>query len=173
VLFVGPALIRSHAPRGNAAPAAPRPSDDAYSGRGGDAERHGMHSHAERGNDQRSPKQHAPRRTGFSREAFDLPAFLLILIFMHIMHRRHPSRLGCRPNADDAEWVERHGCRESAARTWMSVRRGPTERRRSEGTPRNEGPSQEQAPLVTWGWCDFRLFQVTRRRRNPRPLGRL
>ncbi|SET74903.1 hypothetical protein SAMN05216197_14551 [Pseudomonas graminis] len=33
----------------------------------------------------------------------------------------------------------------------MSVRRGPTERRRSEGTPRNEGPSQEQAPLVTWG----------------------
>jgi hypothetical protein len=33
----------------------------------------------------------------------------------------------------------------------MSVRRGPTERDRSEGTLRNEGPNQEQAPLVTWG----------------------
>uniref|UniRef100_A0A7C2BG80 Uncharacterized protein n=1 Tax=Pseudomonas graminis TaxID=158627 RepID=A0A7C2BG80_9PSED len=33
----------------------------------------------------------------------------------------------------------------------MSVRRGPTERDRSEGTPRHEGPNQEQAPLVTWG----------------------
>ena len=33
----------------------------------------------------------------------------------------------------------------------MSVRRGPTERRRSEGTPTKEGPNQEQAPLVTWG----------------------
>ncbi len=33
----------------------------------------------------------------------------------------------------------------------MSVRRGPTERDRSEGTPTQEGPNQEQAPLVTWG----------------------
>jgi hypothetical protein len=33
----------------------------------------------------------------------------------------------------------------------MSVRRGPTERRRSEGIPTQEEPSQEQAPLVTWG----------------------
>jgi hypothetical protein len=33
----------------------------------------------------------------------------------------------------------------------MSVRRGPTERRRSEGTLTKEGPNQEQAPLVTWG----------------------
>ena len=37
---------RSHAPRGNAAPDAPRPAL-----REGDAERHRMHSHAERGND--------------------------------------------------------------------------------------------------------------------------
>nr|GEZ96261.1 hypothetical protein [Tanacetum cinerariifolium] len=35
---------------------------------------------------------------------------------------------------------------------------GPTERDRSEETPTKEGPNQEQAPLVTWGWCDFRLF---------------
>ncbi|RZI68302.1 MAG: hypothetical protein EOP13_25745 [Pseudomonas sp.] len=28
---------------------------------------------------------------------------------------------------------------------------GPTERRRSEGTPRNEGPNQEQALLLTFG----------------------
>jgi hypothetical protein len=33
----------------------------------------------------------------------------------------------------------------------MSVRRGPTEQGRSEGTPTKEGPNQEQAPLVTWG----------------------
>ncbi len=48
--------------------------------------------------------------------------------------RHHKSRLGCRPNADDAQWVERQGCRESAVRAWMPVRRGPTERRRSAGT---------------------------------------
>ena len=34
----------------------------------------------------------------------------------------------------------------------MSVRRGHTERDRSEGTPRNEGPNQEHKPLVTWGF---------------------
>jgi hypothetical protein len=34
----------------------------------------------------------------------------------------------------------------------MSVRRGPTERDRSEGTPTEEGPNQEQKPLVTWGF---------------------
>ncbi|RZI68915.1 MAG: hypothetical protein EOP13_24160 [Pseudomonas sp.] len=28
---------------------------------------------------------------------------------------------------------------------------GPTERDRSEGTPTQEEPNQEQAPLVTWG----------------------
>jgi len=33
----------------------------------------------------------------------------------------------------------------------MSVRRGPTERRPSEGIPTKEEPNQEQAPLVTWG----------------------
>jgi hypothetical protein len=33
----------------------------------------------------------------------------------------------------------------------MSVRRGPTEQDRSEGTLTKEGPNQEQAPLVTWG----------------------
>ncbi len=63
---------RSLAPRGNAAPDAPRPADDAHSGRGSDAERHGMHTHAERGNDQISLTRRARRRTGFSREAFDL-----------------------------------------------------------------------------------------------------
>ena len=41
----------SHAPRGNTAPDAPRPEDDAHSAGGGDAERHRMHSHAERGDD--------------------------------------------------------------------------------------------------------------------------
>jgi hypothetical protein len=102
--------------------------------------------------DQKSLKQRALSRAGFSREAFDLPALLLILIFVHITRRRHLSRLGCRPNADDAQWAEPHGCGESAVRTWMSVRRGPTERRRSEGTPTEEEPNQEHKPLVTWGF---------------------
>jgi hypothetical protein len=49
------------------------------------------------------------------------------------------------------EWAERHGCRESRPPPWMADGGGPTERDRSEGTPRYEGPNQEQAPLVTWG----------------------
>jgi hypothetical protein len=113
---------------------------------------------------------HSHCGTGFSR-AVDL-ALDLLLIFIRKRLEHRQSRLGCRLNAGLAQWAEPHGSGESAVRTWMSVRRGPTERDRSEGTLRNEGPNQEQAPLVTWGWCDFRLFQVTRRRRNPRPLGR-
>ncbi len=34
----------------------------------------------------------------------------------------------------------------------MSVRRGPTERDRSEGTLTKEGPNREHKPLVTWGF---------------------
>jgi len=93
-----------------------------------DAERPGRRYHAERGNDQSESAVTPDRRTGFSREAVDLH---LILIFIHSQLRHRQSRLGCRPSADDAQWAERHGCRESAVRTWMSVRRGPTECRRS------------------------------------------
>ena len=74
-----------------------------------------------------------------------------LLIFIRKKHSHRRTRLGCRLNAGLAEWAERHGCRESAVRTWMSVRRGPTERDRSEGIPTKEEPNQEQAPLVTWG----------------------
>ncbi|PHX39145.1 hypothetical protein AO263_15710 [Pseudomonas sp. NZIPFR-PS5] len=88
------------------------------------------------------------RRTGFSREAF---AFAFAFDLLRKKSKRHKTRLGCRLNAGLAQWAEPQGCGESAVRTWMSVRRGPTERDRSEGTPRNEGPNQEQAPLVTWG----------------------
>ena len=90
----------------------------------------------------------AVSRTGFSREALDL---LLILIFKHKRSKHHKTRLGCRLNAGLAEWAERHGCRESRPPPWMADGGGPTERDRSEGTPRNEGPNREQAPLVTWG----------------------
>ncbi len=71
-------------------------------------------------------------------------AVAVLLIFVRKKLEHHKSRLGCRLNADDAQWAERHGCRESAVRTWMSVRRGPTERRRSEGIPTKEEPNQEQ-----------------------------
>jgi hypothetical protein len=93
--------------------------------------------------------------------------------------RHHKTRLGCRLNAGVALWVERHGCRESAVRTGMSVRRGPTERRRSEGTSTksrpNREPGHELSPRLDWV-SNFRgsvqtlgylvSFQVTRRRRN-------
>jgi hypothetical protein len=90
----------------------------------------------------------AVSRTGFSREALDL---LLILIFKHKRSRHRQTRLGCRLNAGLAEWAERHGCRESRPPPWMADGGAPPARDRSEGTPRYEGPNQEQAPLVTWG----------------------
>ncbi len=76
---------------------------------------------------------------------------LLILIFIRKRFIHRKTRLGCRLNAGLAQWAEPHGCGESAVRAWMPVRRGPTERDWSEGTPRDEGPNLEQAPLVTWG----------------------
>src|ERR1700712_147678 len=108
-----------------------------------DAERPPRHTHAERGHDEIS--MHALK-------AVCTPAFAFAFAFLTRQSRHHKSRLGCRLNAGGAQWVERHGCRESAVRTWMSVRRGPTERRLREGTPTKEEPNQEQRPLVTWGF---------------------
>ena len=45
-----------------------------------------------------------------------------------------------RPSAGIAQPGARHGCRASAARAWMPVRRVPAEQCRSEGTPTKEGP---------------------------------
>ena len=89
-------------------------------------------------------------RNGFSRELLICSKRALDLHTQMFSHRQ--SRLGCRPNAGFAQWAEPHGCGESAVRTWMSVRRGPTERDRSEGTPTKEEPNQEHKPLVTWGF---------------------
>jgi hypothetical protein len=61
---------------------------------------------------------------------------LLPLLFLHKTSNHRKTRLGCRPNAGFAQWAEPHGCGDSAVRTWMSVRRGPTEQDRSEGTRR-------------------------------------
>jgi hypothetical protein len=79
---------------------------------------------------------------------------LLILLLSARQSRRHKSRLGCRPNAGDVEWAERHGCRESRPPPWMADGGVPTERRRSEGIPTKEEPNQEQGHLVTW--CLFK-----------------
>jgi len=138
-----------------------------------------MHSHAERGNDHRkggvlSAKMSAPELASSRLKPVPLKAhrvpsmapaptvgpasagkplicFKALLIFIRKKSSRRQTRLGCRLNAGLAPWAERHGCRESRPPPWMADGGGPTERDRSEGTPRNEGPSQEQAPLVTWG----------------------
>jgi hypothetical protein len=86
-----------------------------------------------------------PRRTGFSREAFDL-----LLIFVRKTSRHRQTRLGCRLNGGLVEWAEPHGCGESCPPPWMADGSGPTERGRSEGTPTKEGPNREQALLVTF-----------------------
>jgi len=95
-----------------------------------------------------------PQELGQDRQLCSLLILILILLLSARYPRRHRSRLGCRPNAGVAQWAERHGCRESAARTWMSVRRGPTERRRSEGTSTKSRPNREPGHLVTW--CLFK-----------------
>jgi hypothetical protein len=79
---------------------------------------------------------------------------ILILLLCARQFGRHKSRLGCRLNAGDVEWAERHGCRESRPPPWMADGGGPTERRRSEGTLTKEAPNQEQGHLVTW--CPFK-----------------
>jgi hypothetical protein len=110
----------------------------------------------------------APVRTGFSREgvrrhtaessalrlAYSRLKPVLLSAFDLLTQKsgHHRTRLGCRLNAGLAQWAEPHGCGESAVRTWMSVRRGPTERDRSEGIPTKEEPNQEHKPLVTWGF---------------------
>ena len=51
-------------------------------------------------------------------------------------HRRRRTRLGRRSNAGDAEPGSEAGRRASADGPWTALRRGPVERRRSEGTRR-------------------------------------
>ena len=124
-----------------------------------------MHSHAERGNDQFSsapidafPAEAGPTECARCPVGLALAVKLLLLpsllIFIHCQPIHRETRLWCRPNADDAQWAKPHGCGESAVRTGMSVRRGPTERRRSEGIPTKEEPNQELRHLVTW--CLFK-----------------
>jgi hypothetical protein len=79
---------------------------------------------------------------------------ILILLLCARQFGRHKSRLGCRLSAGVAQWVERHGCRESRPPPWMADGGGPTERRRSEGTTTKESPNQEPGHLVTW--CPFK-----------------
>jgi hypothetical protein len=78
---------------------------------------------------------------------------ILILLLSARRSRHHISRLGCRLNAGDVEWVERHGCRESAAGHGCPFGAGP---RSVAGVrePEERGPNQEPGHLVTW--CLFK-----------------
>ena len=134
--------MHSHAERGER-------SEDQWR----DAERIGRPSHSERGNDQinsfpakASPTKSMrgvsgtggdPRRTGFSREAFDL-----LLIFIHKQSRHHKSRLGCR-------------------RSETGVKE-----------PDEVGPNQSRHFCLLLVGPASSFSKVSRRRRNPRPLGR-
>jgi hypothetical protein len=95
---------------------------------------------------------------------------ILILTFVHRKPRRRPTRLGCRLNADDAQWAEPHGCGESRPPRWMADGGGPTERDRSEGTPTKEGPNREQALLVTFSWSGSRLFKSNSPKAKPKAV---
>ena len=106
------------------------------------------------------PTGHHAHSVGPALAGKPLLCFALLLIFVCKKSRRHQTRLGCWPSVDDAQWAEPHGCGESAVRTWMSVRRGPTECRRSEGTRRSRAK-----PGAGPFWLLFRLLEkVTRRK---------
>jgi hypothetical protein len=107
----GPVSDRSHAPRGNAAPDAPRPEMTRIQAWRGDAERHEMHAHAERRNDRLPRTVH---KVGPASAGKLLICLRPLLIFIHKYSKRRQSRLGCRLNGGLAQWVEPHGCGESA-----------------------------------------------------------
>jgi len=170
------------------------------------AERSGRHSHAERGNDQRSrsygqshSQSHGmhviplwdrlqPGRGQSGRHQFcsvppdAFPAkagptmsssspLPLPLPFLRKKSRHHKTRLGCRPSAGFAQWAEPHGCGESAVRTWMSVRRGPTEQDRSEGTRRRRA-KPGAGTLGYLGMVRLSTFPSNSPKAKRLPLGR-
>jgi hypothetical protein len=87
-------------------------------------------------------------------------AFLFAFDLHPRQPRHHKTRLGCRPNAGDAEWAARHGCCVSRPRPWMADGGVPTERRRSEGTRRSRAKPGARPFGYFWG----RLPKVTRRK---------
>jgi hypothetical protein len=148
---------RSHAPRGNAAPDAPRPLWVTRSVTGFMPTRSvGMINTKSDTHSLNAPPFAAVVTSGVSHRDRVTPntEWLLILLLSARQIRHHKSRLGCRLNAGGAQWAERHGCRESRPPPWMADGGGPTERRRSEGTLTKEAPNQEQGHLVTW--CLFK-----------------
>nr|GEX69762.1 hypothetical protein [Tanacetum cinerariifolium] len=90
-----------------------------------DAERHRMHTHAERGDDQaaatvlRATGQASSRLKPVLLKATRTPVGpasagkLLLLICIHKESKRHQTRLWCRLNGGLVEWAEPHGCGES------------------------------------------------------------
>ncbi len=110
----------------------------------------------------KAPRTHCG--TGFSREA-------LLLIFIHKRLSHRQLRLGCRLNGGFAQWAEPHGCGESAVRAWMPVRRGPTERDRSEGTRRSR--AQPGASTLGYlGMVRLSTFPSNSPKAKCLPLGR-
>jgi hypothetical protein len=89
--------------------------------------------------------------------------WLLILLLSARQIRRPTSRLGCRLNAGDVEWAERHGCRESRPPPWMA---DGGWRRAHGASPslRNDDEGVAKPGARTLGYLVS--FQVTRRRRN-------
>ena len=140
-----------------------------------------MHTHAERGHDQPQPplaksknasvltdpfpakagptKKHRVHLRDLRRPVGPASAGKRLIcfnafIFVHKKSKHRKTRLGCRLNAGLAQWAEPHGCGESAVRTWMSVRRGPTERDRSEGTRRSRAqPGAKRFWLLLGRFC--------------------
>jgi hypothetical protein len=153
---------RSHAPRGNAAPDAPRPLWVTRSVTGFMPTRSvGTINTKSDTHSLNAPPFAAVVTSGVSHRDRVTPntEWLLILLLSARQIRHHKSRLGCRLNAGVVQWAKRHGCRESRPPPWMADGGGPTERRRSEGTLTKEAPNQEQGHLVTWWWCGIPIFK--------------
>ncbi len=65
------------------------------------------------------------------------------MVFLSRFHGHRQTRVG-RLSGGVVVWVARHGCRASAAGPGMALRRVPTPRHRSEGTPAGQGLTPAQ-----------------------------
>ena len=130
----------SHALRGNPSCDAPRHRAAGCTKYAMDAERRGLHSHAERGNDQRACAKRQEKTTGH-------------------LGARLPVR---RPSGGVAQGDEPHGCGERLKGPWMALVSRPPARHRKEGSL---AAGQTRMP----GWPSLWLLSLGQTRESDSP----